>query len=319
MPDIKTHGTVVITPIGEEDLGPHSPPPGDETWQESWALAWHDPQTGAGGWHHIGLQRNRGFADVWNWIVADGEVVGRYNNLRNPLPDHDFPDFAIAGMEIKNRSLRDLRFTSTYASGARTELEYSAYTDPFTIDLRPELISMGSHHYESQGRMTGTIVLPDGTETEVNALAWADHSWGSRDWSQSLAHRWLQANFGPEAFISVWQVMTHKGRVCAGYVYADGAFHGVKSVTYDAGIHDDGYSPSRTTTSIWTDASIGFRIKGTVGTGVSVPHDAGFWMTDGLAIFEMGVRLGAGIFDVRERSLLPAEAASVPEEGAAAG
>jgi len=303
-----TVGSVTIKGIVQDDIGRHEAPADAEAWQESWCLAWHDPHRRCGGWHHIGLQRNRGFADVWNWLVVDGRVVGRYDNLRNPLPEEDFPDFTIGGMGIVNHNLRDYGFQAEYDTGAGAELEYAAYTDPFSYDLRADLIDMGTDHYESHGRITGSVEDGRGKRVAIDGFGWSDHSWGVRDWSQSLAHRWLQANFGPTAFISAWQVMTATDRVLAGYIYADGAFHGVQSVQFGAGVHDDGYSPARSDTVFWTDTGQGFHVTSTVGASVPVMHDASFWMTDGLATFEMGGKLGAGFFEVHERNRVPAEA-----------
>jgi hypothetical protein len=309
-----TAGSVAISGIASADIGPHEPPAdADISWQESWCLAWFDPHRGCGGWHHIGLQRNRGFADVWNWLVVGDRVAARYDNLRQPLPDEDFPDFDIGGMRIENHNLRDFSFHGTYANDSETALEYTAFTDPFYYDLRPGLIDMGTDHYESHGRVTGWASDAGGVRIPIDGFGWADHSWGNRDWSQSLAHRWLQANFGPESFVSVWQVMTAEGSVLAGYVFADSTFYGVERVSFGAGVSDDGYSPAAANMELWTDTGRGFRIVGSPGVTVPVMHDASFWMTDALTVFESNGRLGAGFFEVRERNQVPREAQWVAE------
>jgi hypothetical protein len=302
---MNTAGSFTARAITREDLGRHEPPDElDESWQESWALTWHDPKTRTGGWHHIGLQRPRGFADVWSWVTVDGVIVGRYDNLRHPLPDDDFPDFVLGGMSVEIKDLRSLSIEAVF-DNAFAALDYAAFTDPLMWSIKPDAIAMGTSHYESFGRVEGTITTRNG-EIAVIGAAWQDHSWGPRDWSQSLAHRWIMANFGPDLCISAWQVMTEGGRVLAGFVCDEGTFHGVDRVTFGASVDDDGYTPARCDAHIWTELGQGYHLVGTVDGAGSVAHDAGYWMTDGLAVFRMGGRLGAGVFEVRERAKLPA-------------
>jgi hypothetical protein len=301
---MKASGTFRVHAISEDYLGRHVPPAdADASWQESWGLAWHDPQTRTGGWNHIGLQRERGFADVWSWLAVDGVIVGRYNCLREPLPERDLPDFALGGMDVRNQDLRNLTITASYP-GARAELRYTAYTDPFGWDIRPDKIDMGTSHYESQGRVRGRVVVED-RQIAVNGAAWQDHSWGPRDWSQSLAHRWIMANCGSELFLSAWQVVTTKGNVLAGFVYDGDTFHAIDRIMFGASLYDNGHQPHRCDARFWTELGRGYHITGHSEVSAAVAHDAGFWMDDGLAEFAIGGRLGAGILEVRERAALP--------------
>jgi hypothetical protein len=241
---MKASGTFHVHASSGDDLGRHAPAAdAANSWQESWGLAWHDPQTRTDGWNHIGLQRRRGFADVWSWLAVDGAIIGRYNCLREPLPDRDLPDFEIGGMDVRNQDLRNLTITASYP-GSRADLAYTAYTDPFVWDIRPDKIDMGMSHYESQGRVRGRVTVGD-REIDVNDAAWQDHSWGPCDWSQSLAHRWIMANLGPDLFLSVWQVMTSGGKVLAGFVYDGDTFHGIERITFGAELYDNGHQPHR--------------------------------------------------------------------------
>lgn len=285
--------------IGDGDIGAH-PPTEDVSWQESWGLAWHDPHTRTGGFHHFGLQRNRGYADVWSWIAKDDAVVGRFNHLRHPLPEQDLPNFALGPMQVSHSQPRSLQFTSTFPD-ASVSLDYEAFTEPFGWSLKPDLIAMGTSHYESLGRVTGALRTAQG-ETAVNGGAWHDHSWGPRNWGAALSSRWVWANFGPDLYISVFSIVTAGPPVLAGFVHDNGVFHGVAHANFGAQIADDGKTPTGCDMRLWTQSGRGYHLTATVGASSSVAHDGGFWMTDGLATFELGGRLGVGFVEVNELS-----------------
>ena len=68
-----------------------------------------------------------------------------------------FPGLAVAAHAGSIADLAGLSVAMVHDSGAAAELEYAAYTDPFSYDLRPDLIDMGTDHYESHGRVTGSV------------------------------------------------------------------------------------------------------------------------------------------------------------------
>lgn len=292
----------MVNRIDPTDAGYHPPPPGaDERWQESWALVWHDPLERAGGLYHIGLQRVRGVADVWSWTAVDGAVVGRYQSLTLPLPEQDLPDFELGGLTVATKEpLRSCTLRASYEA-ARAEVVYEAFTDPFAYSMDSEGSAIGAAHYESVGRVNGTVTTPAG-ELAVSGFAWQDHSWGPRHWPDVLSHRWIWATFGPDLFVSVMTVVTAAGSVPLGYVYESGRFHGVAKVDFGARVADDGHSPLGCDARVWTRDGHGYRLTSTVHTASPSSHDGGFWFTDGLALYEMGGRLGAGILEAHDLS-----------------
>src|SRR3954449_2833885 len=101
---------VDIREITPEEYGGHEPPPdADESWQESWGFAWHDPLRRAGGINHISIWRERGYADVWSWAALGGCVVGKYPSLNLPMPDEDFPSWSLGGQTVTTESGRRAR------------------------------------------------------------------------------------------------------------------------------------------------------------------------------------------------------------------
>jgi hypothetical protein len=284
--------------IRPEDDGSHDvPPDADEFWQESWFLGWYDPARKAAGFHHLGLQRVRQRADVWSWIAVDGAVVGKYQNLRLPLPADDLSDLTLGPLHVLTKTaLRSSAVSAAYDNGNRSDVVYESFTDPFSFSLGGDI---GKDHYESMGRVTGTVTA-GGVETEVAGWAYSDHSWGPRRWGMLLSHRWLWATFGPDLFVSAFLFNTATGRMDFGYVYDGGEFQGVTRVDTGARVADDGHSPTGCDARLWTADGRGYHITGTCEVTSVTTHDEGVFLTDGMSTFECGGRLGTGIFEVSE-------------------
>ena len=291
--------------IRPEDDGSHVPPPdADESWQESWFLGWYDPARRAGGFHHLGLQRVRQRADLWSWIALDGAVVGKYQNLRLPLPADDLSDLTLGPLHVLTKTpLRSYAVSAAYDDGHRSDVVYEAFTDPFAFSLDAGA-AIGKDHYESMGRVTGTVTVPVGSrgavETEVAGWAFQDHSWGPRHWSMLLSHRWVWATFGPDLFCSAFSFTTPKGRMDFGYVFDDGEFRSVTRMETGARVADDGHSPIGCDARVWTADGRGYRLTGACQVTSVTSHDEGVFFTDGMTVFECGGRLGTGIFEVSE-------------------
>jgi len=295
--------THVTRPIPDHMLGRHEAPEGaDESWQESWGFVWHDPLRAAGGIYHLSISRLRGVADVYNWVAYDGKVVGKYQNLNLAPPEQDYPDWVAGGMSITTRSARECRVVSTFEDvDVKLDLDYRAFTDPVTFSLDLGDATWGKDHYETVGRADGTVTI-DGDALPVSGFAWQDHSWGPRRMADLLTHRWILAGFGPDLFMSALQIVTPAGPdlVPMGFIYDHGEVHEPVAMTYEARQADDGHTPLGCDARIWTKAGHGYHVTGTVRGASPSSQLEGFWCTDGLATFECGGRLGAGILETQE-------------------
>ena len=292
---------VEIREVSKAELGRHDPPAdADDSWQESWGFAWHDPARKAGGINHISIWRNRGVADVWNWCALDGKIVGKYQNLKLPHPESDFPNWSLGGQTVTTESGRRCRLELEFEK-ASADLHYEAFTEPLAFSLDTHGSTWGSSHYESIGRVKGTVTADDGP-VKIDGFAWQDHSWGPRRWADVLSHRWIMASFGPDFFVTALQVVREStaGGVPIGFIYDHGTLHRVERGRFGSRIADDGHSPLGCDAHLWVDAGHGYHITGNVHTASPSSHNEGFWFTDGLAVFECGGRLGAGIFEVQE-------------------
>jgi hypothetical protein len=282
----------------EDDSAHTAPPDADEFWQESWFLSWYDPARKAAGFHHFGLQRVRQRADLWSWIAVDGAVVGKYQNLRLPLPADDLSDLTLGPLHVLTKTpLRSYAVSAVYDNGNRSDVVYESFTDPFAFSLGSD--DIGKDHYESMGRVTGTVTVA-GADTDVAGWAYQDHSWGPRHWGLLLTHRWLWATFGPDLFCSAFTFTTPKGRLDFGYVYDDGEFRGITRLDTGARLADDGHSPAGCDARLWTADGRGYHITGECQVTSVSTHDEGVLLTDGMTVFECGGRLGTGIFEINE-------------------
>lgn len=293
-----------MNPIDPVDDRSHTPPEGQENWQESWYLLWYDPLRRAGGSYHVGLQTPRGRADVWNWTVVDDEVAGHYQSLTLPLPEEDLSDMTLGGMHLRTTEpLVGYRLGAEYPEEkVSAELSYRAFTEPFAFGLDGQGVTIGSSHFESFGRVTGSVRVGDET-SKVSGWAFQDHSWGPRDWSSLRSHRWICATFSENLFFSVSTFITAEGRRASGYVYDDG-FHGIVEVTFAVRVADDGHSPEGCDVRVWTVDGRGYHLTGSCGATAVNSHDGGWFATDGLCVFEMGGRLGTGLLEVSELKAL---------------
>lgn len=287
--------------------GGHRPPPGsDETWQESWYTGWFDPVANAAGFYHLGLQRNRGLADLWNWTAVDGRVAGKHQSLTIPLPDDDLSDVRLPGLHVQTRKpLLSYQIDATYSTGVSSSVVYEAFTPPFSFSLTDHTTDLGHDHYESCGRVHGTVEA-GGSQIEVEAYAFQDHSWGSRVYASLLTHRWSYAVFGEDLFLSIAKFVGAGGTYVRGYVFDRGTFFALGDLAFNTIIADDGHSPLGCDMVIATVAGPRYRVLGTVAVSSISSHNSGYFATDGFANFTCGDRTGTGILEVNElKSLLP--------------
>ncbi|MER5916725.1 hypothetical protein ABT124_41760 [Streptomyces sp. NPDC001982] len=176
-----------------DDEGSH-PFGADEWWQESVFVLWYDVVAGVGGMHRIGHEphQNGGSAVLYNYLfVGDGVL---YKNTQvMPLRAEDrYPNGLGAGPTCRYEHIGKpvLTFEDEQVAG-RLEFE----DDHTPIDVFPESAGtladdFAKNHYEVSGRVRGTVRV-GARRFDVDSLGYRDHSWGVRDWSAMLTHRWV--------------------------------------------------------------------------------------------------------------------------------
>ncbi|WP_354698948.1 hypothetical protein DSM112329_04647 [Paraconexibacter sp. AEG42_29] len=224
-------------------------PEPDEWWQDSAFLTWYSPAAGIGGLTRIGHEPNHrdGLVALWSGVVAkDGRRFRR--NVATPLTDADRRDDgfgAFDGRHCLTHAGDRLRYR-VEDDGCRIDLEVEDFyprTDFFPKNAGSLVDDFASSHFETSGRVTGTVEL-DGQRYEIeDGLCHRDRSWGIRKWDTLLNHRWMPGTFGPElsfGCISWHAVDGSLGQF--GYVVRDGEVIHADAIDITVTMEADGVS-----------------------------------------------------------------------------
>lgn len=183
----------------------------DPRYQESFEVHALDPATGAGFVCATGRFRDR----LVTWAaVTTGE--GRFVEHSRAGPDEGRVSFADGLLRIDE-------------DGAVVEVQVE--------DLHPETPWLGSiddlahGHVETSCRVRGVVRVGDGEVHLDGALGHRDRSWGPRDLTVALNHRWFAGTCGPELCFSLDNLLLVDGTALElGYVVRDGVVDPVRSV-----------------------------------------------------------------------------------------
>ena len=276
----------------EDDAG-HEPGP-QESWQESFAVSWHEPRHRIGGHFHTGLQRNRGCADYWTHVVLDGEIVAHELAVNATMPSSDYPSLELGPLQIATiEPLRSCRVTASY-DDVECEVRYEAFPGPVhRFDMDHPGAPIGRGHFESFGRVEGTIRAA-GRTVEFQGLGLHDHSWGPREYGDLLAMRNVIVNFGPDLYLQTFDCATPEGRSVWGYIVADGELQVVVSISGHTEIAADGWTPLGFDSVLWTENGRAYHVTGTSDCTSYTVTTAGTVRGVGYLRCELGGRVGGG-------------------------
>jgi hypothetical protein len=299
-------GTTRVVDVDPLDAARHSAPAdADEHWQESWGLVWYDPVTRAGGYHHISLQPVRGAADLWDYLIFEGEVVARDHRLGLPLPDDELSDLRLDSLHVRTlEPLVSIEVTDNH-DRVSVQARYDAFEPPaaFSVDL--DGVDIGSDHYESVGQLDAVLQIGGRTVEVRAATAYQDHSWGRRDWSALATHRWIWATFDRDLTISAIGGYSPDGkRSVWGYVHDSSGYRTVADASFNFLIRDDGYSAGACDASIRTADGAVLHVVGSGDVGSPVGVE-GWTMTDVFSTFECNGRSGVGIMECSHPKAMP--------------
>ncbi|WP_419827578.1 DUF7064 domain-containing protein [Sphingomonas sp.] len=289
-----------MTSITDIDDHNHEPEDGASVdWQESFCLAWYDPVQRIGGFQHTGMQRVRGIADAWCWITHEGRAVEKYHNNKLPLPEADYSDITIGPIQLRSEQPLTHRRLMVEHGRVRADLRYAARGETVGLSYDVGGSSMGRGHWENFGRVAGTVTI-DGTDYAIDAAAFQDRSWGTRDWGSILTYRWNWATFGDDLIFSIYRVVGRDGTQAMGHVFDRGTWHQVRSVDFAIEMASDGVSPLGSIATVWLDDGTGYRLRGRCdGSSVQTQRD-GYMMCNACTNYELGGRLGTGFIEVSE-------------------
>jgi hypothetical protein len=171
-------------------------------WQESVFLVWADVNEGIFGFHRIGQECNardgQGMVTSWNGIATrEGVRFGRY--LFEPMRpgDRHAGGFGAAGVVRMNYDgATNWRIDDPDCTLDLVSRDYTPRFDLFK-DSGSVVENFAKGHIEVGGDITGTVRLGRTTH-RIDGMAYRDHSWGKRDRSTMLSHRWIAGTVGPE-------------------------------------------------------------------------------------------------------------------------
>ena len=183
-----------------EDELPH--PIGDDPWwQESVFLTWWDDRAGVGGFHRLGHEphanNGAGVASYWlGLFTRDGLRYKRHASVPLRPDDHGRRHFRCSdAYEVKH----DKRAIWTIEDGdCSLRLESEDFTPRFDLFRSGGTVTkdFAPGHLEAAGRIRGSLRLGD-RSFDIDGLCYRDHSWGRREWSTLLSHRWIAGSCGP--------------------------------------------------------------------------------------------------------------------------
>lgn len=219
------------------DDGAHAPEPNPH-WQESSLVAFVDPANGTAGFHRIGLHPDPGEASIYSWTQVEGRLVSQAKRTGLALPDGP----------VTNTILEGVRFTTTDPlracrievdrDGAKTDVLFESFTGPVQMNMDVGGATVGKGHYDSIGRVTGTITH-NGVAHPVDGVGFLDHSWGARQGGSILAHRWIMAALDADNHVNTFPTIGPRGRAMLGYVMLDGELSFTADVSSELSIGDD--------------------------------------------------------------------------------
>jgi hypothetical protein len=276
----------------------------DPRWQESFYLGWVDLENRACGATHISLAPATGRdTHVWSWVMVDGKVVARSQQHRLPLPDNDSNDLKLGCAHLRQGNQPGwLALSVDYGQGISLDLELMPNCPPVELSLDRGDTVLGDRHYEIMGMVSGNIHLPDRV-LQIQASCWSDHSWGPRDFSTNIAHRWLWASFGSDFSICAFGFMTTSGYFPFGWVWDAGAVHLIIGAEFHAVVADDGITPEGCDAAIRVGSNRMYRVHGRV-LDAALMGGVGWHAMNGLTRYECNGRVGEGLLEINELKIL---------------
>ncbi|WP_159979036.1 MULTISPECIES: hypothetical protein [unclassified Novosphingobium] len=276
------------------DDGNHSPG-AEPHWQESSLAAFVDPMRGLAGFHRIGIHPNRANASIYSWTMVDGEVVSCSKRTGLPLPDGPVTGTRLEGVHYETPDpLRSCRIRADQG-GAQTDVLFESFTGPVGMNMDGQGASIGKGHYDSIGRVTGTITA-GGKDHAFDGVGFLDHSWGARDGGSILAHRWIMAALDGDNHINTFPAWGAKGRFMLGYMMLDGEFSYVADISSEFALGDDHLAIKGVTATITDHLGRRVTLSGRSAGGYALqPYGEGYFCTHTPMTWDVGGRTWIGM------------------------
>ena len=236
--------------------------------------------------------------------MVDGRVVARSQAHGIPMPASDYDDMKIDVLHVRSSDdPRNIALGVDYGE-VSVDLDFRGNCGPVELSLDRGDVVLGERHYELLGMVSGKLRTPD-REIDIRASGWSDHSWGARDFSTNISHRWLWASFGPDFAMTAFGFVSNQGYFPFGWVWHEGEAHVVTGASFGAIVGDDGITPIGCDARITTASGRTYHVKGR-SRDAALMGGVGWHAMNGLTEFECGERIGEGFLEVNELKVLTA-------------
>jgi hypothetical protein len=279
---------------------------GEPFWQESIFFFWWDDAAGIGGIHRLGHEPKLSppMTTTWNGVFSrDGQRFRHYGFT--PMQEGERQTDGLQSGPSWYRYDGKWRF-GVDQPDCSIELTVEDYLP--RLHMYPEADvgdihrDYARHHYESAGLATGQVRLGQRT-VEVNALSYRDHSWGRREWSTLLAHRYFAGTTGPEFTCCTIHWLSPDGSISHfGLVIRDGVAVYADSVDFLTFMEADGTTHRGGVVTFHMPGGEAIEVQLSLVDAMVNEHggetQAAIAATDGLCLFTHNGKTGFGDLEI---------------------
>jgi hypothetical protein len=280
-------------------------PTNDKWWQESVLFTWGDAACSFGGEIRLGIHPNQGAANLYAWVMLNGEMIVRRFFVDLPLPPGDLLDTSLAAVIVRTIVPLSRYRLCLRLDGLTLELVWRNFHHPLSMSFNLGGATIANGHYNAMGELKG-IGSYRGQEIEVNSVGFSDHSWGVRK-SHLPASRSLFCVFGEDFYITAIPISTGAARAMVGYVMKDGLLGRLSSQSeMGYSFRDDWLTPAGCNADLIDEDGRKFRVTGhTIGPSSTQPLGHGKFVTHATANFICDGRQGSGILESSQFKGIP--------------
>ena len=193
-------------------------------WREAYYFDFIDPATGLSGFGYSGVHPNQQTGDVIFALWKGDQLLARFTRWDFNIPADIGDERMDFGPLCFSQRVPFKNWTMIFDDGfCRMQLEFAAiHSAYYWADSEQALAKTNSHHYEQQGRYTGSVRVGSDHHT-INGVGVRDHAWGWGARAGIKNWHWASAQFDQRFAFNVFQLSLADGRdIHYGYVYRGG-------------------------------------------------------------------------------------------------
>lgn len=181
-------------------------PGSEQNYSESKWFSFYDASQGFWVSSRIGLEPNRGKANRWLVVAAEGKILYRDLSLDLPLPEQDWDNISVGGLCYRTLEPMAKYRVEAQVGSLALEVVWEAAIPVFDYAdcVAPLPVSLATAHYEQSGKVRGALHLPGRFDT-IAGTGHRDHSWGVRHWEGFRSWIACMGHFGRDLFFHVEQ------------------------------------------------------------------------------------------------------------------